>query len=53
MLARQLEVLRIRLSQEQLNLLFKHFMNDDNNNETNIRKLKEVFNRWENTGKLN
>jgi len=53
MLARQLEVLRIRLNQAQLNLLFKHFMNDDNNNETNIRKLKEVFNRWENTGKLN
>lgn len=53
MFSRQLEVLRIRLSTDQLQLMFKHFMNNDNNNETNIRKMKEVFNRWENTGKLN
>jgi len=49
---RQLEVLRIKLTPEQLNALLKKFKHENSEFETNLRKLKEVFNKWENTNVL-
>jgi len=49
---RQLEILRIKLSPEQLDVLDKRFRHENSDFETNIRRLKEVFNKWERNGNL-
>lgn len=44
---RQLEVLRIKLSSEQQKAVQKQFKHGENDTETNVRRLKEQFNKWE------
>jgi len=45
---RQLEILRVKLTKEQLAVLIKRFQHENSDFETNVRRLKEVFNKWEN-----